>query len=333
MGKKILTLLLILAIFLSFSAVANSDDSEFETRLDIEIRCECCESLITTANVGDIIRVTVSMTGFENLSDIYPSLHFNQSVVQVVYPLTRERISESRQSAWHANNPNLRLFTTGNAIGGVASEFRWAGTVRMDGIYPFVDNGTGFIGMWFATGIPWTLPQSSLNGTQEIYSIYFEIIGAGNADIRLPQVPDEPYWRIAIGYFQGRINHAMYNIERLDPFNPANSIFDSFVDFKQPEFRVAGPELVTRSGRQVGRLSDIQGEPVFARIDREFSNISESARLILAVFEDGEFYTLRISGGDRTEGYAELPVGNVTVKVLVWNDIQTMTPIFEPLII
>jgi len=315
--KRMIALSIIFGIFFSLQFTATAEEP-IRTRLDIEVTLDGWP--VTTAEIGEIIRVTVSMTEFENLISVTPSLHFNPHVVQVVHPTTR--VPFPRERIIRPSQAN-RFFILGPTMEGVASAERWAGSIPAVPSHPFLDNGQGLIGMFLDTD------PHSLNGTQVIYSVYFEVIGPGNADIRLSRWSDR-YRDPAI---TDEETYAIYN------YDIHTLSHDSHVYEFSPEFRVAGPRIYTQSGRLVERLSDVRddydnAEDVFVTMVGSGINIPPTARLVLAVYDNGRFYDVRIGNNVETE-FITLPgdVGRSAVKVFIWDNLGNMRPLLEPLII
>ena len=323
--QKKIGLLLILSILFWLQTPSLTVAEPSRTRLDIEVTLD--GEPATAAEIGEIIRVTVSMTEFENLTSVSPSLHFNPHIVQVVHPTTRVRFPKERIVRPSTAN---RFFILGPTMEGTASPERWAGSIPAVPSHPFLDNGQGLIGMFLERD------PHHLNGTQEIYSIYFEVIGAGNADIRLSRWSDT--------YRDGLItDEETYAIYNFNPYitDPNIRRYDSHVYEISPDFWVQDPatRVYTRSGRLVERLSDIRDgsgnvEDIFAtRIGSE-ANFESTVRLVLAVYDNGRFYDLRIGNSEATE-FIELPenVETATIKVFVWDSLSNMRPLLRPMII
>jgi len=258
------------------------------------------------------------MTEFENLSSITPSLHFNPNVVQVVQPYTN--IPFPRQ---HLARPSPQFFRLGPAMGGSWSLQRWAGAIPTPGElnnsdHPFLDNENGVIGMHLRGP---SMSSPPLHGTQVIYYVDFLIVGAGNPEIRLSQHTDQHHDDLV---YDG---HAIYNVVITWPLTPP----ETFVHETAPQLHAFGPEVFTRNGQQrVERLADIQsGEEIFATFDGTGRNIPSTARLIIAVFDNGRFYNFDIGGGDSTN-YVAMPENIQTseIKVFLWRDLGTMQPMY-----
>jgi len=316
--KKIIALLITIMILLSFSIIVTSSFLPL-AKLDISITMDGI--VVTEAEIGDVIRVTVSMTDFPNLSVVVPSLHFNPRVV---------RVSDSAGNILpSAVRPMNEFFERGEAFQATG----WGGIIPTQlTTHPFLNNETGLIGM-FIEGPNFTSP--SLVETQTIYSVYFLAVGAGNANIRLTGITDEHHDTVAFNS-RGEPEYAIYNFV-LNPSDPLNSTFDTLVNFTLPVFSVNLPEseaeIFKYDGTRVTDVSQLEeGTKIYASLDR--TSVPNSARLILVVYDNDIFSAFDISSGDRT-GYVTIPgdIRNIRIKVFVWDDINMMSPISKPLII
>ena len=326
--KKIITFLLIFTLILS-AQIAAANPEPTSARLDIVVT-DLSDEVVNTAEIGDIIRVTVSMTEFRYLINIVPSLHFNPHVIRAVRlnpatnefdPIPRERMARP----WAGNSFRDSFFRLGPTMGAPMAPERWAGTISSLTTHPFVDNYQGLIGMSLdgpATADGGGIAHS-LNGRQVIYYVYFEVIGSGDADIRLSRWADGPERRD--GLITSREEYALVSC-------PIEIIRRSEVHEFAPIFRVPGPSIYTETGR-IWRLSDINdGDQVRARIGE--ADVPSDARLIITVFDNGRFYGVHIGNNEETN-FVRMPTNIRTseIRVFVWNDLGSMTCAFPPLII
>ena len=319
--RKTIALLLLFAVILSAHLTVFS--SSHETRLDISITKG--GSSVEQAKIGEIVKATVSMTDFPFLSMITPSLHFNPQVVQVVHPLTKEILLETPPG-------DSSFFETGSAIDGTPSPNNWGGIVSpLLPSHPFLDNESGVIGMLMESKLP-AITAPSVADTQTLYSVYFEVIGAGNADIRLVSMDDKNYDEIA--FARGEPRFARYNFT-IDYAVPENSTFDTHVNFTPPVFYVplqdSIAEIFKANTQKITDASQLQGgDTIYAAFDS--GKLKIPTKLIFSVYDGEKMIAFDVSNGNKSRNIT-LPenIQNCTIKVLIWGDLSEMTPVFKPL--
>jgi len=322
--KKTIGLLLVFAIILSVQMSVTASDMT-RTRLDIVVT-DLSGEVVDTAEIGEIVRVTVSMTEFTNLSDIVPSLHFNPNVVQVVRPTVSgfDEIPRTRlYRPWPGNEFANSFFRLGPTMG-ASGTGGWGGLIMstQENPRPFVDNRQGLIGMLLVR------EEYDLIGEQVIYWVYFRVVGPGNADIRLSRWADGNYRpERRDSSVTPRDEHAIYNMV---PFQG----YDYYVHENAPEFRIPGPSVyIEGSGERVEFLSDISaGDRVFARLHE--MEVPPPARLIIAVFDNGRLTAFHVGDNERTNS-VEMPavIGTSEIRVFVWESMASMTYVIPPLVI
>ena len=319
--KKLMALSLIFAMLLSVITIATATSAP-EARLDISITTRYGVP-IAYADIGDVIRVTVSMTDFPRLASMTPSIHFNPLVVQVSDRHGTPLNSEAGIGSAFFERGEAFLAPGSTGWGGILLD---GADVDIAHTHPFLRNETGVIGMFLVD----PLDASTLYGTQTVYSVYMVVVGSGDADIRLTRNTDADYDRLV--YSHGEPRFARYDFS-METFSHQYRVNLTPPRFESP-LPASTARVYTQSGRRVERLSDVRGEDIFARLDRTGTNIPETARIVLAVYDNGRFYNISIGGSDLT-GYVSMPsnISTSTIKVFVWTDLGNMRPIFRELLI
>jgi len=290
------------------------------------------EPNIETLEIGDLIRVTVSFVNFPGVMSIHPSLSFNPNILQVVHPVTKEDLhTDVWLNGWHLN-PDLRFFVPGTAIGGEPGEYNFGGVIPPAiPNFPFVNNVTGLIGMLINS--PGFAP-APINGRQTMYAVYMRAIAAGSTNIRMSSRADGPApGNNATNWFH---DPNLYTTHGTTP-----QYTDPYVSFVIAPY-ISPLVLLPESQAEIFRYSDGKritnfeqlsgGNEIFASLDR--TGINESARLFLAVFDNGRFIASQNTNEEQTQNI-RLPddIQNVTIKVFVWEDLGTMNPIFRQIIL
>ncbi|MCL2837839.1 MAG: hypothetical protein FWE04_02070 [Oscillospiraceae bacterium] len=172
MLKRIFNIFITISILISIiSLLPVFAQSNIET---IEIVITDLEgNEITTAHIGEVFRVNVYLSNFDDLLWVSPSLHFNAEIAQV-----SNRDGDILPTGFGNQAPNF--FRTGNAIGNPYG--LWRGVHVPVGPHPFLNNRTGLLGMTFTT---FNNQPRNLTDRQLVYSVYMVAIAAGNPDIRL----------------------------------------------------------------------------------------------------------------------------------------------------
>lgn len=272
--------------------------------------------------IGDIIRVTVSFANFSapGIMSAHPSLHFNPRVVQVVHPTTHAPLPQP----WLANNASF--FRRGPEIAGEPSPTAWG--VSSAGAFPFLNNTNGLIGMWIDS--PGHAP-APIDGIQTMYSVYMRVIGFGSTDIRLSRRADGPAQGGAMNWLHDPMIYTEGGLQSYGHPLPATGI--RIVSPDAP-FVYSMVEIVRYTdGLRITHFEQLSNEDeIFVRLER--TDVPDTARLFLAVFDNGKFIESVNTNGSQTENI-RLPedIQNVTIKVFVWESLGMMNPIFYPLIL
>jgi len=309
-----------------------------EPQTTIEIIITQNGQVVDRVHRGDVFRVTVNLLNFPNLLTAHPSLHFNPNVVRVsdsegnILPSSYgSRIFNTNMPVTDTNTPELATFHMGNAL----ATNNWGGSFDVGTHFPFLRNETGVIGMQVARS-----HGRDLTGRQTIFSVYFVAIAGGNPDIRMSshtdgegREPNQSDWFDHWLYHDGA-NYVMYNWVQ-DPNNPTVVTWDNHSFFIIPQLFADAEIMVlnTANDEVITSTFGLQGgEQVYATLDR--TDIGNDAKLILAVYDNGKFYAINVSKGDRTENIT-LPnnISETTIKVFVWCGSGGMEPRLKPLII
>lgn len=269
------------------------------------------------AIVGGVIKVSVYLTDFEQLSMTNPSLHFDPAVVQVC-DIDGNILSTQYQSA--------APFETDKPIGGA-----WKGTLmESDNYYPFVNNDTGVIGFWADS-----LNYNDLSGRQRIYSVYMKTVAAGDPDIRLSRKSDGAGKENPRSYY----DYAMYGGDT--PYyvmygeNGHNS---EYAVVTPDEFRVLDAVTVTANFTYGAGIPAngilLPGETLY--IDTEIINRTgaQLKLLIEAYGESGVYeniYELTSEDNINYNGEYEIPAEDVVSVELSVTDTEANEAVIQPL--
>jgi len=187
------------------------------------------------------------------------------------------------------------------------------------------------------------LTGNTLVGRQTIFSVDFRAHAPGNAEIRLSSsrdaigrpAPAHNWWDSTTS---GR--YALYNpvTDRTGPL-PHLTTFTNHAYYNTPLIEVGfTSDIIARvyrysDGLEITRESQLNaGDRIFARVYG--TNVNDNMNLILAVYDNGRFFTSYISEVNQT-GDILLPsnTNRLTIKVFAWTTTGCMNPEFEPLVI
>ena len=291
----------------------------------IEINIEKAGLKVEYAYKDDIIKATVVMTDFPNLSIVQPSLHFNPAVVKVC--------NSAGSILPSAVNPSISFFEKGEAF----SSGNWGGVIRTaSSSYPFLRNDTGVIGISIDSA-----NDKSLIGTQTVFSVYFKAISEGDADIRLTEIKDgdgktnaEDYYDS--GVFADTPIYAIYypDGKEIVTYPPWVLGMETKVNFIPPLFYVAFSDseakLFNQNNQNITKISQLKkSDTIYAVLDKK--NYTNEPELILAVYDDGRLFSFEIGQNVKTglkTDNISLPedISKCTIKIFRWKDFTDIEP-------
>ncbi|MDR3148469.1 MAG: S-layer homology domain-containing protein [Oscillospiraceae bacterium] len=309
-----------LAVILALAAVISAPYAKISAGLGehtIEIVVsDAAGAPLEEVIVGDVIKVSVYLTDFEQLSMTNPSLHFDPAIVQVC---SAEGNILSTQ--YQSKIP----FETDKPIGGA-----WKGALmESDNYYPFVNNGTGVIGFWADSS-----SYNDLSGRQRIYSVYMKAAAVGDPDIRLSRKSDGAGKENPRSYY----DYAMYGGDTPYYVMYGENGHNGEYSVVTPELRVFDAVTVTGGFTYGGGVPAngilLPGETLY--IDTEIINRTgaQLKLLIEAYSESGVYekiYELTSADNIDYNDEYEIPAEDVVRVKLSVTDVQTTEAVIEPL--
>jgi len=291
-----------LGVFAVEPQAAASLIAEFEIEITVDENENPLTNIAEPIFVGDVFRVTVTMEEFPMLLSAQFSLSFNPDVVEMVDSFGYWIDSVEGFPAASG------FFYQGQAF----EEGFWNGRIRAETWrFPFLNQEDGTFGVCLESRNP--QEGNTLEGKQTVFWVYFRAIAVGGTEIRVNQAA------------------ILHHFDRTNLLRPGRTDFNHI----SPPIHVTPLRIRTSDGENIRRISQLgDRREVYAELYDD--TVPVGSKLILAVFDNGRFYDLRISFSNQTEPI-ELPNGinrqTAMIRAFLWNDSNDMEPKFAPLVL